>query len=123
MHFPYNKMLMQNARDMRKNMTPEEDKLWYQCLSNHQYRFLRQKVIGNFILDFYCPKAKIGIELDGNQHLSKSAEEKDALRSGRLSAFGIDIIRFSNDQIKYGFDSVCRQIDVIIKERLDKGNV
>ena len=70
-YLPYNKNLFQKARKLRNNATPEENKLWYQYLAKSPIRFLRQKPIDNYILDFYCPEKKIGIEIDGSQHYTE----------------------------------------------------
>lgn len=66
MFLPYNKKNQLKARNLRNNMTNVEKELWYKFLRKHQYRFLRQKIIENYIVDFYCPKARLIIELDGN---------------------------------------------------------
>lgn len=64
----HNPALTERARTLRKQMTPEERHLWYDFLRSYPVRFLRQKVIGNAIVDFYCAKATLAIELDGSQH-------------------------------------------------------
>ncbi|PIS32075.1 endonuclease, partial [Candidatus Peregrinibacteria bacterium CG08_land_8_20_14_0_20_41_10] len=67
---PYNQKLITKAKENRKNPTPAEKKMWYEILNSNKtgYRFLRQKPISNFILDFYCPKLLLAIEIDGDTH-------------------------------------------------------
>jgi very-short-patch-repair endonuclease len=101
-------------------MTPEESKLWYGFLRTCPVRLLRQKVVDDYILDFYCSKVKLCIEIDGNHHLSIANREHDAIRSGKLSQYGITTIRFFNDQIAFQFEDVCKQIEKKVNEQLDK---
>ena len=75
-----NPVLKNNAQKLRKNMTKEEKRLWYDFLKNLDVTINRQKVMGNYILDFYCAKYKVAIELDGSQHYEKEGKEKDIAR-------------------------------------------
>ena len=119
MHFKYNLELTEKAKELRKNMTPEENKLWYGFLRTFPVRFLRQKVVDDYILDFYCSKARLCIEIDGNHHLSVANREHDAIRSGKLCQYGITTIRFFNDQIALQFEELCKQIEQKVIERLN----
>ena len=69
----HNKNLVLNARELMKNMTKEEKHLWYDFLRTYPVRFLKQKVLGRYIADFYCAKAKLVIELDGSGHFCRRA--------------------------------------------------
>ncbi len=80
--------LRKNAQNLRKNMTKEERHLWYDFLKKLPVTINRQKVIGNYILDFYCAKSKIAIELDGSQHYSEEGKEYDAKRDSFLASKG-----------------------------------
>jgi len=91
-------------------MTPQEKKLWYSFLSKQSARFQRQKTIGNFIVDFYCHKAKLIIEIDGKQHREEQGIAYDKERDAYLAAFGLTILRFSNQDVEYGFGQVCAKI-------------
>lgn len=71
---PYNKSLSMRAGELRAHMTVAEKKLWYEYLRTHRYRFIRQKAIKNYILDFYCQKLKLGIEIDGDSHIGDRNE-------------------------------------------------
>jgi very-short-patch-repair endonuclease len=116
MHLPYNKIITTAAKKLRNNMTEEEKKLWYQYLRSYPVRFIRQKVIDNCVLDFYCAKCRLGVELDGGQHLSESGRGHDEARTKLLNAYGITIIRFMNNRVRDDFINICREIDLKVKE-------
>ena len=122
-YLPYNKKLFQKARDLRNRTTSEENKLWYQYLSKSHMRFLRQKPIDNYILDFYCPEKKIGIEIDGSQHYTEEGMEYDKIRTDILKGYKITIIRFTNEEIKKNFIGVCEYIESIINNTENKKQV
>ena len=114
----HNKKLTQFAQQLRKEMTKEEKQLWYQYLRNYPLRFRRQVTCGQYILDFYCAKAKLALELDGSQHFEPEAEEKDMLRTKYLESLGIFVLRIPNNAIWNSLEGVCQQIDMIVHERL-----
>jgi very-short-patch-repair endonuclease len=94
-------------------MTLQERKLWDRFLRRHPIRFLRQRPIDHFIIDFYCARCRIGIEIDGLQHSSPTAKEYDRVRSDVLSVYKIEVLRFTNREIDEEFGKVC---DMISKE-------
>ncbi len=100
---------------MRKNMTKEEKHLWYDCLKNIEQTFQRQKVIGKYIVDFYCASAKLVIELDGSQHGTDKGIEKDKERDKYLNSLGLTVLRFSNYDINTNFQGVCDGIWEFVK--------
>ena len=106
------------AIKLRKNMTPQEVKLWYGYLSKYPIRILRQKVIGGYIVDFYCSKVGLAIEIDGNQHYTRDGLEYDLERYKLLEAYGVETIRFKNKEVDKEFYKVCKKIDESINERL-----
>ena len=108
------------SQQLRKNATPEENALWYQYLREYPIRFRRQFVFGRYIVDFYCAKAKLVLELDGSQHYDPEAMENDAQRTEYLEKLGLRVLRFSNDDIKRNLRGVCEQIDVVVRERMQK---
>ena len=108
--FPYNKALKQNAQELRKEMTREEKMLWYNLLKRLPFNVKRQKVINNYITDFYIPKFKIVIELDGAQHLEENHLKKDEARDQALFEYGITVLRYSNEAINKSFTKVCDDI-------------
>ena len=105
-----NPYLTEFSQELRINMTKEEKHLWYDFLKKLPETVNRQKVVGNYILDFYCAKAKIAIELDGSQHYDKIGKEKDAIRDSFLNEQGITVLRYKNEDINRYFDDVCRDI-------------
>ena len=107
---PYNKDLVSNARTLRKNMTPEEKHLWYDFLKRLPFNVRRQHNIENYIVDFYIAEKKIVIEVDGRQHLLPEHIEHDKQRDTALSAWGISVLRYSNDSIRKNFNAVADDI-------------
>lgn len=114
----YNKNLIAYAKELRKNMTPWEIKLWNHFLRMYPIRFQRQKVIDNYIVDFYCAKAKLVIELDGGGHYAKEQMQYDAQRTKALEQYNLKILRICNLDIDNNFDSVCECIDREVKQSL-----
>lgn len=95
-------------------MTKEERKLWYDFLRNYSVQFRRQYIIGNYIVDFYCGKAKLVIELDGSQHYEPPGMEADGKPSEYLHSCGLHVLRFSNEDVKRNFPGVCEAIDLYV---------
>ena len=110
-----NKELVPVAKQLRKNMTKEERHLWYDFLRSYPLHIYRQRVLGKYIVDFYCAKAKLVIELDGSQHYDEEKMEKDAERTTFLEGYGLKVIRISNREINQNFRGVCEYIDAQIK--------
>ena len=114
---PYNKKLTSTARNLRRNMTPEEKHLWYDFLKKLPYSVKRQHNIENYIVDFYIAEKKIVIELDGNQHGLPEHYESDKKRDQRLAEWNITVLRYSNDTIRNNFNGVT--LDILKKLDLD----
>lgn len=112
----HNKNLLCFARELRNNPTKEEKKLWYDFLSSYPIRFTRQKVLGQYIADFYCARAKLVIELDGSQHFTDEGLRYDQTRSEFLEEYGLEIVRIPNNEINDNSDGVCEFIDSVVKE-------
>ena len=110
MHNTRNPKLSANARTFRRNMTKEERHLWYDFLKGLSVMVHRQKVIGNYIVDFYIAEAKIVIELDGSQHYEDAGIRADQERDAYLRSVGLTILRYSNADVNYRFRSVCEDI-------------
>jgi len=119
MPLKYNRKLIPYARELRKNATKQENRLWYDFLRTYPVRFQRQKVIDGFIVDFYCYKAKLIIELDGNQHYTENGIAYDEERSNILGNYGLSILRFTNLEVDNNFYGVCMMIDEVVKKRLE----
>lgn len=118
MILPRNKDLRLRSRKLREVSTPQENHLWYDFLRNYPLRFNRQRIIGQYIVDFYCARARLAIELDGSQHYEARAIEYDAIRTQYLSALDIEVLRFTNQEIDRCFAAVCTQIDSAVKQRV-----
>ena len=114
----YNKYNIQIARTLRKNMTKEERHLWYDFLRNYPVKFTRQKVLGRYIVDFYCAQANLVIELDGSQHYEENEKQKDAERTKYLESYNLSVIRIPNNYINNNFRGVCEFIDKKVKQSL-----
>ena len=109
------------ARVLRKRMTKEERRLWFEFLRLYEVRFRRQKVIGRYIVDFYCAQAKLVIELDGSQHCEEEGRAKDAERDAYLRGLGLTVCRYSNLDVMRNFEGVCTDIMQHIKRCLPDG--
>lgn len=118
MSLRYNKKNVALARVLRKNATPQENRLWYDFLSKYEVRFQRQKAIDEFIADFYSHKAKLIIEIDGSQHYTEEGRARDEFRTEALVKYDLKIIRFTNNQINTNFEGVCKYIDSVVKASL-----
>ncbi len=110
--------LRDRSRELRNNATRQENQLWYRFLSTYSLRIHRQKVIGNYIVDFYCHRAKLVIELDGGHHFSDESLKLDELRSSFLESQGLVVLRFTNWEIEHRFSQVCQRIDEAVNQRL-----
>ncbi len=91
-------------------MTKEERHLWYDFLKSLPVTINRQKVIGNYIVDFYCASSKLVIELDGSQHFMDEGLEYDRRRDAYLKSLGLTVVRYANSDINENFDGVCEDI-------------
>lgn len=96
-------------------MTPWEKRLWYDFLRDYPLRFQKQKPIGNYIVDFYCAKAHLVIELDGGGHYTKKQMEIDRVRTKELESMNLTVIRICNTEIEHNFVGVCEYIDFTVK--------
>ncbi|MBQ2782372.1 MAG: endonuclease domain-containing protein [Oscillospiraceae bacterium] len=112
----HNTKLVPFAKKLRNEMTKEERKLWYDFLKDYPVRFMRQRIIGRFIVDFYCAKAKLVIELDGSQHYEKDGLARDAERTAFLEGLGLRVLRIPNNAVNDNFNHVCEYIDTAVRQ-------
>ena len=117
---PYEKENIPLARKLRKEMTPWERKLWFDFLRSYPVRFQRQKAIGAYIVDFYCAKARLVLELDGSGHFEEAQMQYDLARTEELRKMDLTIFRISNLDVDRNFQGVCEAIDLLVKERIEK---
>ena len=120
MDYKHNKNMVANAKSLRKNMTKEERHLWFDFLRTYRIRFQRQKVLGKYIVDFYCSEAKIVVELDGSQHYEPMGIEKDTARTEYLQQYDLMVIRIPNNEVTCNFSGVCEYIDLQVKQSLSQ---
>ena len=109
--------LKQKAQELRKNITPQEKKLW-NIIRNRQffgYYFRRQFVIAPYIVDFICREQKIIIEIDGSQHLQPHEAEYDKKRTEYLISLGYTVVRFFNNEIDNNIVGVYEQLKILFK--------
>jgi very-short-patch-repair endonuclease len=109
---PFNRKLKGFARELRKNLTDAELKLWQNLRGKRLkgYQFYRQKNIGNYIVDFYCPAGKLIIELDGGQHYAEEGIESDKIRDNYLAGLRFTVLRFSDRDVLKNIDGVLQRI-------------
>ena len=114
----YDKANISRARELRKNMTPWERKLWYEFLRSYPVRFQRQKAIDHYIVDFFCAQASIALELDGGGHYEAEQIERDNLRTRILARSGVQVVRICNMDINNHFREVCEMIVELVRNSL-----
>ena len=113
-----NRKITKLSQNLRTNGAIEENTLWYQYLRRYPVQFRRQCPFGNYIVDFYCAKALLVVELDGSQHFDPAGMEQDAVRSAYLESLGIQVLRFSNRDVNENLSGVCQVIDQAVMQRL-----
>jgi very-short-patch-repair endonuclease len=110
-HLPYNPNLIDLARQIRKNQTEAEKKIWMGLLRGFKFPVLRQRPIDNFIVDFYCAKLKLVIEIDGAAHFTDAGKISDRKRDEILNGYGLEVIRFSDNEVMNQFPMICERIN------------
>ena len=115
----YRRKLKPRARELRRDPTPAERKLWYEFLSAHAEKFTRQKPLGRYIADFYCARKRLVVELDGDSHFTDEAVRRDEKRTRSLELEGIRIVRFTNAEVMTEFEALCGRIEEALKAGAD----
>ena len=116
----HNKSIVPLAKELRRNMTKEERHLWYDFLRGYPVRFYRQKVLGKYIVDFYCAQAKLVVELDGEYHRAEEVFQKDEERTAFLEEYGLLVYRIPNAYIRQNFKETCKKIDTLVQQRTEE---
>jgi very-short-patch-repair endonuclease len=112
---PYNRELIQPAKELRRHMTKEEKCLWQRVQLNHLgYKFYRQKPIGDYIVDFFCPKAQLVVEVDGGHHFTEIGKGNDRLRNEHMKSLKLNVLRFTNSEVLNNTDKVVETIRTIL---------
>ena len=109
-----NNELLNIARILRRNMTRHEKHLWYDFLRKYPIKIYKQRIIDNYVADFYCHQARLVIELDGSQHYTEKGLLKDNIRTVKLENRNLTLLRIPNNEINQRFDEVCQYIDYIV---------
>ncbi len=109
----YDKNLKPLSRQLRENMTDAERHLWTKIRMKQLmgYQFYRQKPIGDYIVDFFCPRAKLVIEIDGGQHFSDETSQYDKIRDEYMNSLGLRVLRFTNTDVLTHTDGVVERIE------------
>ena len=105
------------ARRLRREMTPQERHLWYDFLRYAPVKFYKQKPLGSYVLDFYCPSLALALEVDGSQHYENEGKQSDRERTAYLEQQGVSVLRFSNSDVNLRFPAVCEAILQAVEER------
>ncbi|HEX4926543.1 MAG TPA: endonuclease domain-containing protein [Burkholderiales bacterium] len=113
---PYRAISTSRARELRRNATAAERKLWHEFLRNLPEKFTRQKPLGAYIVDFYCSGSRLAIEIDGDSHFDDAAERYDERRTAALSQLGVRVVRFTNEGVFQNFEAVCEMIVAALRE-------
>ena len=113
-----NSNLLNLAKTLRRNMTKQERRLWYDFLQKYPIKIYKQRIIGNFIADFYCHKCKLVIETDGSQHYTDEGQVNDKARTKVFEQYGVSVLRFSNREVEENFEGVCCLIDKTIQDKI-----
>ncbi len=114
---PKNPAMTARARELRRDMTPQERHLWYDFLKDYPVKIYKQRVIESFIADFYCASSLLVIEIDGSQHFTPQGLAYDHDRSAIFQTYGIQVLRFTNHEVDTQFSAVCDMIHRTITAR------
>ena len=110
-HLPYNPDLKERSRELHKNMTDAEKKIWFGYLNSLRVNVFRQKPIDHFIVDFYIPDCKLIIEIDGEIHNTRERKEYDVFKDNMLRVYGLSVLRITNDVVIYDFGNAVKLIE------------
>jgi len=114
------KETLHRSQELRRNMTKEERHLWYDFLKDYPLQFKRQVPFGKYIVDFYCFRAKLVVELDGSQHCESEKITYDQKRTEYLESLGLSVMRISNLEVMKNFTGVCEAIDLTTQSRSEE---
>ena len=121
MFYKADPLIFENARQLRKKLTPAEQTFWLRLKENFpEYKFRRQHPISIYIADFYCHKLKLVIEIDGSVHDSEEAKLNDEKRQNDLESLNLTVIRFTNNQVKDKIEFVIEKISSTVKKNNSK---
>ena len=110
---PYDRRLRERSQELRKGMTAAETFLWSKIRMKQVkgHWFYRQKPVGEYIADFYCPAAKLVVEVDGGQHFTDEMIEYDRERNEYMAGLGLRVLRFTNTEVLTNIEGVLEKIE------------
>ena len=115
-YLPYRRKLVTHSRVLRRALTPAEKRLWFDFLRHLPAKFTRQKPLGDYIADFYCASHRLVVEVDGDSHFTADGAKRDSVRDAALRHMGLNIVRFTNDDVMRRFEAVCLEIAALLEE-------
>jgi very-short-patch-repair endonuclease len=113
----YRLALKTPARKLRRDCTPAERKLWFEFLRALPHKFTRQKPLGRYVVDSYCSRSRLVVEIDGDSHFNAAGEQYDAVRTATFAALGLRVIRFTNLEVMQQFEAACARIEQALAEQ------
>ena len=116
-YLAYRRELTSRARELRREATPGERRLWIFFLRDLPQKFTRQKPLGAYIADFYCASRRLIVEIDGDSHFTPDAARYDAARDASLRERGLRILRFTNEDVMQRFEAVCLEIAAALESK------
>jgi very-short-patch-repair endonuclease len=114
---PYRLRLTARSRELRRGLTAPEKRLWFDFLRHLPSKFTRQKPLGNYIADFYCASHRLAIEVDGDSHFSVEGKKRDKVRDAGMELHGVQVLRFTNEDVMQRFEGVCLEIVAVLELR------
>lgn len=108
--FPYRRDLKSRSQSLRRDPSPAERKLWYEFLRGLPDKFTRQKPLARYVVDFYCSRQRLVIEVDGDSHFTDVAMAKDAARTAAIEGMGIKVLRLTNQEVMQDFEGACGKV-------------
>jgi very-short-patch-repair endonuclease len=108
--FPYRRSLKRRSQSLRRDPSPAERKLWYEFLRGLPDKFTRQKPLVHYVVDFYCSRQRLVVEVDGDSHFTEEAMGRDATRTAALEAIGVRVLRLTNQEVMQDFEGACGKV-------------
>ena len=113
---PYHRKLVAHSRVLRRALTPAEKRLWFDFLRHLPAKFTRQKPLGDYVADFYCACHRLVVEIDGDSHFTAAGVKRDSVRDAALRHMGLNLVRFTNEDVMQRFEAVCLEIAALLEK-------
>jgi len=115
-YLPYRRKLVAHSRSLRRALTPAEKRLWFDFLRHLPAKFTRQKPVGEYVADFYCASHRLVVEVDGDSHFTALGAKRDSVRDAALRHMGLNVMRFTNEDVMQRFEAVCLEIAALLEK-------